>query len=129
MALGVKLQVAVSRAELNAILDAVRRAAPGSTLHFKPDATYTAAGVAAAGQELRTRLAHGCNDDLWQELDAVCEARRLTLSAFRTPAHVSIDALVDGVGPPLVDYLGNLLAERMIRFLVSGLYPVLPLLG
>ena len=86
----------VPRAELNAILSVVRQAEPQTELSFKPDATYTASGVAAAGSDLRVRLAHGCNDDLWQELDSLCLQRDLRLLSSRTPAHVSIDSIVDG---------------------------------
>ena len=102
----------VPRAELQAILNVVGLLPQDmKQLHIHPDATYTANGLMPDKRELRQRMEHGTNADLWIQLKDLEGRLGLVLSGHRTPAHTSPDDLVEMRGPPLRDFLGNLLAD------------------
>ena len=102
----------VPRAELQAILNVVGLLPQDmKQLHIHPDATYTANGLMPDKRELRQRMEHGTNADLWIQLKDLEGRLGLVLSGHRTPEHTSPDDLVEMRGPPVRDFLGNLLAD------------------
>ena len=110
----------VPRAELNAILEAMRTAPPQRTLRCHPDATYVARALPLDAEERRRKHHAGNNGDLWREYDSLLEAKGTELAAERVPAHVSTTELVAGARISLVGFAGNLLADAAAGEALGG---------